>query len=49
MMEAVQKFSTFSDLKNAEEVAEKPIDSKEIKHFLELLRAGKTAVDNTSK
>lgn len=43
-MEAVQKFTSFSDLKNAEESAEKQVDSTEIKHFFELLRAGKIAV-----
>jgi hypothetical protein len=39
-MNTVQKFISFFDLKESEETAAKPIDSKEIKDFLQLLRDG---------
>jgi len=39
-MEAVQKFSTFADLKKDEEITVRPQFSSEIKQFLELMRQG---------
>ena len=44
-MEAVQKFSTFSDLKNAEEGIGQPLFSDEVRHFIELMRQGEIPVE----
>lgn len=45
-MEAVQKFSTFTDLKKDEEIATFPQFTSEVKHFIELLRQGEVPVKN---
>jgi hypothetical protein len=48
-MKEVQKFTSFSELKDAEEISSKRIDSNEIKHFIELLRQGKMPVENKTR
>jgi hypothetical protein len=45
IMEAVQKFSTFADLKKDEEITVRPQFSSEIKQFLELMRQGEIPVE----
>lgn len=49
-MKAVQKFKSFSDLKNAEQVTEKTTSFDEVKSFLELLRQCAVPIEsNTHK
>lgn len=43
-MKAIQKFSTFADLKKDEEIAARPKFTSEVKYFIELLRQGEVPV-----
>lgn len=45
-MEALQKFSTFTDLKKDEEIVVRPQFTSEVKQFLELMRQGAIPVKN---
>ncbi len=46
-MKDVQKFESFSDLKNAEQASDRVTRFDEVKHFLELLRQCAVPIEST--